>query len=62
MNKSFLSFKACFCACSDSNIDGITGFNEEDSKVVFNHMNHALRLAISSNRQVMTLIPHEIAD
>lgn len=33
------------------NIDGITGFNEEDSKVVFNHMNLALRLATSSSGQ-----------
>lgn len=35
------------------NIDGITGFNEEDSKVVFNHMNLALRLAASSSSQLV---------
>ncbi|KAJ8430432.1 hypothetical protein Cgig2_025859 [Carnegiea gigantea] len=48
--------KSCsnvFCASSDSNIDGIAGFNEEDSKVVFNYMNLALRLATSSSGQLV---------
>ncbi|XP_057531506.1 tRNA-specific adenosine deaminase TAD3 isoform X2 [Amaranthus tricolor] len=33
------------------NIDGITGFNEEDSKVVFNYMNVVLKLSKSAGSQ-----------
>ncbi|XP_057250854.1 tRNA-specific adenosine deaminase TAD3 isoform X2 [Beta vulgaris subsp. vulgaris] len=35
------------------NIDGITGFNEEDSIVVFNYMNQALKLAKSAGSELV---------
>ena len=44
----------CGWCCSDySNIDGITGFSEEDSQSVFSFMKSALQLAKSGDGQVI---------
>lgn len=41
-----------FCHPYDSNIEGITGFSEENSTRIFNYMNFALKLAKSAGDQV----------